>query len=346
MNIKSTLLERKEKAKYTLRSNIKLLFLCALLLNYGYLGTSFGDDIANKYFTNADTPLVTPTYDGSNQAVHPSVLYIKEGFNGYKYWMALTPYPYGNDDYENPQILVSNDGIKFSYFKTLKSYLAIPEDVNLGGHYSDVNLCYTNNELELYFRYNPHLEGSKGTNNSSNSVYVMKSKDGLHWSDKKLVLSKDTFIEQYNYVSPTIIYENGLYNIWFSNYSTNLYHTQTKNWVDFEPVSTCKLLNKPNNINIWHHDIINTDEGYEAVFSAYSDNNSAVQSLYYTKSKDGINFSQFDVILNPSINSSFDNASLYKASLVNSSDKYLLYYSARNIEGQWHIGLAKSIGVH
>lgn len=343
MRIKRNLLKDDKK----LIRSLLIYVISAIFISFNFIHVSLGyAETYDMNFYNVKSPLYTPTYDGSNQAVHPSVLYIKDGFNGYKYWMALTPYPNGNDDFENPQILVSNDGVEFSYFKNLKSYLAIPEDVNKGGHYSDVNLCYANNQLEVYFRYNPHLQGKLQPDNSSNLLYVMKSKDGLNWTNKKLVLSNSTFPEKYNYVSPIIIYDNGVYNIWFSNYSTNLYHTSTKDWINFQPVSTCNLSDKPDNISIWHHDIIKTNSGYEAVISAYTDKNSAVQSLYYAHSDDGVNFSEFKLILKPSTGSNFDNYSLYKSSLVKLSDKYLLYYSARNKAGQWHIGLAKNIGVH
>lgn len=320
-----------------------LLFLSSLFNPNEALGLIENYDLN---FYNGDSPLFTPTYDGSNQAVHPSVIYVKDRFNGFKYWMAITPYPNGNDDYENPQILVSNDGVNFTYFKTLNSYLDIPNDVKLGGHYSDVNLCYANNQLELYFRYNPHMKNKLQPDNGTNFVYVMKSKDGLNWSKKQLVLSNSTFKEKYNYVSPTIIYDNNVYNIWFSNYSTNLYHTSTKDWINFEPVSTCNFSQKPDNISIWHHDIIKTAEGYEIIISAYEDKNSGVQNLYHSTSKDGVDFSGFKLTLKPSTGSGFDNCSLYKASLVKLSDKYLLYYSARNKNGQWHIGLAKRMGEH
>lgn len=340
MNIVNTLLDNR---KTYIINTLKIFLLTAFLLIYSCIGLVYADErLLDNHFINADSPLFTPTYDGSNEAVHPSVVFIKDGFNGYKYWMALTPYPGGNDDYENPQILVSNDGVNFTFFNNISSCLAIPHDVSIGGHYSDVNLCYTNNELELYFRYNPNLKGSKGPNNSSNSVYVMKTKDGLRWSDKKLVLSDNTFPLKYSYVSPTIIYEYGTYYIWFSNYSTNLYLTQTKDWIDFDPVITCVLSDKPDNIKIWHHDVIKSSTGYEAVISAYADENSGVQSLYYSQSKDGYNFSNFDIILKPSSKSAFDNVSLYKASLVKLPEKYILYYSARNSDGCWHIGLAKT----
>ena len=54
-----------------------------------------------------------PTYDGSGQGVHPDVYYNANGWNGYRYWMAVTPYPGGNAAYENPSIVVSNDNVNW-----------------------------------------------------------------------------------------------------------------------------------------------------------------------------------------------------------------------------------------
>ena len=53
------------------------------------------------------------TYDGSGVTVHPAVLNLGNVWNGYQYWLAITPYPKGNDDYENPSIYASNDGISW-----------------------------------------------------------------------------------------------------------------------------------------------------------------------------------------------------------------------------------------
>lgn len=303
------------------------------LLNVNYWG---------KFYTNAKQPLITPTYDGSNQAVHPDVLYVENGWNGYKYIMGLTPYPQGNDDYENPQILVSNDGINFNYLEVMKNPLDVPNDVKSGGHYSDINICLVDDTLEVYFRYNPSAKGGKKADNSTNMVYVMKSKDGINWSEKELVLTTNTFDKKYDYVSPIIIYDGGLYKIWFSNYSSDLYYTETKDWKSFEKVQVCKFKDKPANFHLWHHDLIKTDLGYEMVINGYEDSNSAKQNLYYTYSQDGVNFSPMKNILNVSDKEgSFDNGTLYKSSLVRIKNKYSLYYSARSKTGQWRIGLAE-----
>src|SRR5699024_7190098 len=57
---------------------------------------------------NADTPIYIPTYDNELQAIHPKVLYFPNSWNGYKYWMAFTPYTNSDIKTENPSIVASN----------------------------------------------------------------------------------------------------------------------------------------------------------------------------------------------------------------------------------------------
>lgn len=40
---------------------------------------------------NARSPLDIKTYDGGNEGLHPSCLYFKEEWNGYKFWFVFTP---------------------------------------------------------------------------------------------------------------------------------------------------------------------------------------------------------------------------------------------------------------
>jgi hypothetical protein len=54
--------------------------------------------------TNAQTFQSIPTYGGSRQVVHPDVVYFQRRWHGYKYWMAVTPYPFGDDHRENPSV--------------------------------------------------------------------------------------------------------------------------------------------------------------------------------------------------------------------------------------------------
>ncbi|KEI08624.1 hypothetical protein Z957_06990 [Clostridium sp. K25] len=299
------------------------------------------DDTYGLKVQNAIRPLKTPTYDGSNQAVHPKVLYFKNGWNGYKYWMGITPYPYGNDDYENPQILVSNDGINFKSPKGPNKPLFVPSDVKRGGHYSDIHLCAVNDTLEVYFRYNPAKTEKNEVDNYKNYIYVTKSKDGIHWTDKQLVLDYKTFKIPCAYLSPIINFDKGKYTIWFTNYDGNLYYTETYNWSSFKDLKKCNFPGVPQKLKIWHQDLIKTDLGYEFVCCAYGEI-FLNQNIYYSLSKDGINFKPFKKLMEPTHKiGTFDEKTLYRPSLVKRDGQYLLYYSAMDSKLKWHIGMSK-----
>ena len=107
------------------------------------------------------TVLTTPTYDGSGQAVHPTVVYIAAGFAGYTYWMGMTPYPSGNDDYENPSLLASNDGLTWVVPDGITNPLAAkPSGTN--AHNSDCAFWWDSGASTLYL------------------YYVQKADDGTH----------------------------------------------------------------------------------------------------------------------------------------------------------------------
>ena len=60
--------------------------------------------------TEAASYLPIKTYiDGKDQITHPSVIEFDNYWNGYKYWLAYTPLPFGNGGEENPSVAVSND---------------------------------------------------------------------------------------------------------------------------------------------------------------------------------------------------------------------------------------------
>ena len=91
---------------------MKKIAVVLLILAYATLAVAYNLDCYS--FTNADEPLFIPTYvEESDETCHPDVLYFPEGWNGWRYWMSHTPYPNTDIAYENPSIVVSNDGINW-----------------------------------------------------------------------------------------------------------------------------------------------------------------------------------------------------------------------------------------
>lgn len=109
---------------------------------------------------NAEAPLSIPTYEGSNQVVHPSVIdfSLEHGipqWHGYRYWMVLTPFPYSNDSFENPSLFVSNDGTVWTVPPNVMNPLATASGGMRMGFNSDPDMVYDPNvdEVRIYYRF-------------------------------------------------------------------------------------------------------------------------------------------------------------------------------------------------
>lgn len=127
-----------------------------------------------------DAPVVPLTYQG---IAHPSVVYHPSGWNGYKYWMAFTPYflvgaPQTDPYFENPTILCSEDGIEWiepnGIINPVDRAPALPNT----GYWSDTHLKLGNDGmLHLWYR------GNYISPNYTRHVVHRKSRDGINWSE-------------------------------------------------------------------------------------------------------------------------------------------------------------------
>ena len=90
-----------------------------------------GMKIQDTWSANTHTPLTTPTYDASGEATHPGVYDAGTGqtWNGYRYWMVMTPYPNSDATKENPSILASADGTTWVVPAGLTNPIASPNPV-------------------------------------------------------------------------------------------------------------------------------------------------------------------------------------------------------------------------
>ena len=291
------------------------------------------------YCINAKKYLRISTYDGKDQSNHPKVLYMPKGWNGYKYWMAYTPYPNYVDRYENPSILVSNDGVNWVLpLGSRNPVIPPPKDVNMGGHNSDPHLVlnYKDNSMELWYRVNKGT--SKKRAGSEDFIYKVVSKDGIRWSKPKLIFYQKKGL----CLSPAIIYENNLYKMWYVTYVnkvTVINYTESKDSTKWE---------KPREVYVkydescypWHIDVTRTDKGYELLVANYYKQFENNLILSYAISKDGVNFGKTTDLLAPSKNTfAWDNGMIYRSSLVKVGSKYKIYYSAMDKKGRWHIGV-------
>lgn len=158
-------------------------------------------------------PTHVPNSDG--QATHPSVVFNPDGWNGFNYWMAMTPYPGANDSHEDPNILVSNDGINWTnppgVVNPLDNAVGSP-----GAYNSDTEIVWgPNGYLYVFWRnFDPAATGAE------EKIYYRRSLNGRVWESKVLVYQSDQ--SQRRLLSPTFEFEtDGLWSMWANDMSVS-----------------------------------------------------------------------------------------------------------------------------
>lgn len=271
------------------------------------------------------------------QGYHPKVISFSKFFNGYKYWIAYTPYPKGNQKKENPVINASNDLIHWVTPIGMSNPLDIPIISNYYSYNSDTHLLFNTDtqELEIFWRYVNIIENKV-------IIYSKKSKNGINWSKKKIFLiSKNR--KKCDYVSPTIIYEKRKYRIWFV-LGKKIYYMEKKGKI----LTKAKILNinYKNNYKTWHIDLIYNKEKklYELITCAYIDvRKRTTMPIFYSSSKDNISWSKPILILKPAIGTSkFDSQGLYRSSLLFENGTYYLFYSGH--DKYYNVGIGIMFG--
>lgn len=128
---------------------------------------------------NTPMPVITPTYDGSGEAIHPSVIdfhripSVGTNWHGWRYWMAMTPYPNADPSKENPSILVSNNGFYWQPPVGVRSPLYWPQPGTSNPVLSDTHLVYEPDRDGLLLLYR---------DNGLGQIHLIaRSTDGVTW---------------------------------------------------------------------------------------------------------------------------------------------------------------------
>lgn len=265
-----------------------------------------------------------------NNAYHPKVVDIGKKWNGYRYWLSYTPYPNGNDKYENPTIVGSNDLINYSEIKFCEG---IRDDYKAGVRFnSDSELVYNpdKNRLELFWRYTDYEKNYM-------ALYMRYSYDGNKWSGRTPVYETDNR-KKYDMVSPAIVYENGTYELWYVN-GYKVWYKEYKDgvWSD----SAVTALTYPTTTYTWHIDVEKINGKYELLAcSTQNKSDRKHMSLYHSTSANGFDWSEAQVVLKPSSDpSNWDGGGLYRSAFIYTNGNYIVLYSGRNDNGDFGTGL-------
>lgn len=307
--------------------------------------------IINKPFINAFNHMVTPTYDGSGQAIHPSIIDFKteygiETWGEFRYWMAITPYPNFNSAFENPSLLVSKDGLNWINHPDIINPLASKPLGSLNVNYnSDPELVYDpdQNILILYWR--------EYSRDAYEKIWAKKISANFEQSGKIHCFEKSWDRQTGLVLSPTV-WRKGTkeWYMWTTDgeLTIHLYKsTDGTTWSSGQPCSVAwdswnggyvpwHLAAKPNHL----------EQRIAFLITGWPKKGTMndCQLFYATapmSQPKELSMPLLGPILGPGTGDQWDNGFIYRSSFVLESGdvpKFRIWYSACSKEKVWHIG--------
>lgn len=295
---------------------------------------------------NAKFPLNLETYDGGNEGLHPSCLYFKEGWNGYKFWFVFTPYKGMNDAIENPCMYVSQDGENFESLEGANPLddIMLPKEQEYN---SDPELVYNFdlNRIECWWRRVQRDKYPTDDGKNREIIYRRFTYDGRTWSEKEVMLNlKNPFDETRLCISPALIYEDGIYRMWCSSAEDFEGKYRTINYYEMIDGGMMELKSKHHlkKGTISHLDVIHENSKYWLIGNEVLIEGNPLK-LYSFVSPVNDEYKYEGVVLTRGRRGQWDDRVTYRPSVVKVDNSLCLYYSAygSNPITSNHVGLIR-----
>jgi hypothetical protein len=198
-----------------------------------------------------------PTYDGSGQAVHPDILREIPGSDGIAgpFVLAMTPYPYSIDAFENPSILVSKDGLRFYEEKRGMNPVAKKPSRD---HNDDPDISFVDGRYLLFY-----LETVRP---DRQNLVLLESADRRAWTRRAAFpyelsgAKPEPFI-----VSPALAERNGVFRLFYVNTSARPFRVEylESRSVDSWDKGKAKIATIGGMTAVpWHLDVVRGGEWY------------------------------------------------------------------------------------
>ena len=309
------------------------IFLLVLLLIFGCLSCTL---VLRNYFapkfsdSEGSVVLNIETYiDGKNQPTHPSVIDMGEEWNGFRYWMAYSPYPNANGAEENPCVCVSNDVIHWVTPDGLYNPIAFNEETDCD-ELKDPHIVYNSDLDRLEVWYLGRLD-STIKNGGTLMLFRKVSPDGIHWSEYEVIRTLD------GYLSPSIAYSGRKYQLWAIQASTNdsggaLVYSESIDGKDWLPFVNCTFDGAPELQKVWHG-AVSRDNLYRFVFVEDSGKS---KEILYTESADGTTWQEPRTIIQKA---NFWTA-FYRPCILYSNSNFYCIYGVITRDNEWYLSIS------
>jgi hypothetical protein len=273
-----------------------------------------------------------PTYVGWGQAVHPDIL--PSDGTGRPFVLAFTPYPFQIDAFENPSLVISDDGLRFRTERKDVNPLVPAPPVD---HNDDPDIFMWAGEYCLYYLETLRPERQ--------NLVLLRSADRLSWT-RTVVLTyelqsprPDPFI-----VSPAISSRGDTLFLHYVNTSTRPYRIEfltsndpsTWNKSAARPVRFDTLSFEP-----WHIDVSQADGRAYMLLSTVSTSPGGRKEydLHVARSTD---LEHWTSGAGPVFaRKPFHTRTIYRSSGFALDGDFFVYFSYESPSGAWWIGLVR-----
>lgn len=300
---------------------VAVLALSTILVTHMFIRRN---DTIGEVRLNVETYLA-----GKNQPTHPSVVVFEEPWNGYHYWMAYSPYPNADGEEENPCVAVSNDLYDWSVPYGLANPIADNEETNCA-ELKDPHILYREDLDRLEIWYLGRVAENLGGNNNDLILFRKYSTDGVNWSAYEVM-------DSVHYLSPSVYWNKDRYQMWSIGYDMwettgTVVYQESKDGVTWSDPVFCSIGGQDELLDIWHGSV----SVYEGTFHFVYIGNTEKDHVYYTTSKDGVNFENSRVIVK---NDGWWR-NLYRPTLVMEDDHAACIYGVINEANEWYLSMS------
>ncbi len=271
---------------------------------------------------------------GFGEAVHPAVIHVPEGFGAgnWNYLMSVTPFPNSIVVFENPEFLVSRDGLAWGLPPGGASPV-VPAPSDWTGYNSDPALFFDDGQIFMYYR-----EVREGINSLTVSLFVISTRDGVNWSDPTALRVEKTPTNRAGLLmSPSVLKVGGKYFMWYVDERSGgykIYRSTLPNPQVFVYGEEAEVAGLPENLSPWHVDVVR--DGDRLLMALCATIAPGCRSVLIAESTDGgLKWRVLDG-KGAAPEKKWGEASLYKAALVRGDGGWKLYYSYEDTAGHWY----------
>ena len=229
---------------------------------------------------------------------HPGILYVPNGFAGYKYWLAYTPMPKINGTYdakkENPCIAASNDLYNWVLPQGAPNPIAEAPTEGAYSYNSDTHLILHPDGTRLVMIWRPRLDGGAL---QSNTIMLSTSVNGSAWSAPIEIWRGDVPTDKRLMASPSLCWNpsTSKWEIFAHHHDGALYKfhkiTSSSLEIGWDPVPTLCNFPAPAGRQWWHSSVFRLASGrYVGVVQDNNGSSGNTGRVYLLQSMDGLNF--------------------------------------------------------